>query len=523
MSEASVTAHRDFVVGQIDRRLFGSFVEHMGRCVYTGIFEPGHAEADGDGFRRDVMELVKELGVTVVRYPGGNFVSGYRWEDGIGPVDERPARLDLAWRSRESNAFGLNEFMSWCHRLTVEPMLAVNLGTRGPQEAADLVEYANHPGGTHLSDLRRQHGVDQPHDIRLWCLGNEMDAPWQLGAKTASEYGRLAAETAKMMRLVDPRVELVACGSSMRSMPTFARWEAEVLEHCYEQVDYISMHAYYEEFDGDLPTFLASSVDMDAAIEETVATIDHVRSRLRSQKRVQISFDEWNVWFQQNFDGPQSLQFDSAPRVIEDRFDVAAALVVGSLMLSLLRHADRVAIGCHAQLVNVIGAIRTEPDGPAWRQTIFFPIAHAARFARGVVLRSETTSPHYATDRYGQVPTLDEVVSWDEETGELTVFAINKSVQHSLTLTVRLERLGDLEVAEHIMLGGDGDVRRINTADAPAAVTPRPQADARVADGVLSAVLAPLSWNVIRLVPAASSDGPAQAGRSTVSTLGGTL
>src|SRR4051812_47630722 len=246
MAVAQLTLDPAFSIGTVDRRLFGSFVEHMGRCVYTGIFEPGHPAADDDGLRTDVLDLVRELGVTTVRYPGGNFVSGYRWEDGVGPRGDRPRRLDLAWRALETNAFGLNEFMRWARLADVEPMMAVNLGTRGVEAAAELVEYCNLPDGTAAADLRRKHGVAEPHDIRLWCLGNEMDGPWQIGNLTADEYGRLAARAGHAMRRVDPSIELVACGSSNSTMPTFAAWEATVLEHAYDQVDYISLHTYYD-------------------------------------------------------------------------------------------------------------------------------------------------------------------------------------------------------------------------------------------------------------------------------------
>ncbi len=266
MARAQLTLDPAFRVGAVDRRLFGSFAEHMGRCIYTGLFEPDHPTATAAGFRGDVLDLVRELGATLVRYPGGNFVSNYRWEDGVGPVEDRPRRLDLAWRSLESNAFGVDEFAAWCEAAGVEPMMAVNLGTRGVQEAVDLLEYCNHPEGTALSDLRRANGTKEPHDIRVWCLGNEMDGPWQIGHKTAAEYGRLAAETARAMRRLDPRVELVACGSSNTRMPTFASWEATVLEECYDAVDHVSLHNYYDPTVADLPDFLASGVDLDRAI-----------------------------------------------------------------------------------------------------------------------------------------------------------------------------------------------------------------------------------------------------------------
>ena len=295
-------------VAPVKRRLFGSFVEHLGRCVYTGIYEPGHPTADEDGFRGDVLALTQELGVSVVRYPGGNFVSNYRWEDGVGPRDRRPVRRDLAWRTIETNEVGVDEFIKWAGRAGVEPMLAVNLGTRGVAEALDLLEYANHPAGTTLSDQRVANGAPDPHAVRLWCLGNELDGPWQTGHKTAAEYGRLAAETARAMRQAEPDLELVACGSSHSSMPTFGSWEATVLEEAYDVVDYISLHAYYEEHDGDPGSFLASAVDMDRFIDAVTATADHVRAKLGASKRIDLSFDEWNVWYLSRFqnDGPRA-------------------------------------------------------------------------------------------------------------------------------------------------------------------------------------------------------------------------
>ena len=282
----------------MDPRLFGSFVEHLGRCVYTGLYEPGHPSADADGVRTDVLELIRELGATAIRYPGGNFVSGYRWEDGVGPVDQRPRRLDPAWRSIETNEFGLREFLSALSKIPgTEPMLAVNLGTRGVAEALGLLEYANHPGGTTLSDQRAANGDKEPYGVKLWCLGNEMDGPWQIGHTSAEEYGRLAAATASALRLVDPELELVVCGSSSHAMETFGAWEATVLEHTYDLVDYISMHVYYEEKQGDRDSFLASAVDMEAFIADVAATCDHVAAKRKSTKKMRISFDEWNVWY----------------------------------------------------------------------------------------------------------------------------------------------------------------------------------------------------------------------------------
>jgi alpha-N-arabinofuranosidase len=266
--------------------------------------------------------------------------------------------------------------MRWAGKADVEVMYAMNLGTRGVQEALDVHEYLNHPSGTYLSSLRQAHGADKPYGIRMFCLGNEMDGPWQTGHKTAHEYGRLAVETARALRAADPGVELIACGSSNSSMPTFAAWEAEVLELAYDEVDYISAHAYYEPIDGDLGSFLASAVDMDHFVNSVVATADSVGARLKSKKKLKISFDEWNVWYHSRFEAtPQTSEWPVAPRVIEDEYNVADAVVVGNLLISLLRHSDRVTAACQAQLVNVIAPIRSEPGGPAWRQTIFHPFA----------------------------------------------------------------------------------------------------------------------------------------------------
>ncbi len=490
MKTATLTIDPAYRVGTVEPRLFGSFVEHMGRCVYTGIYEPGHPSADALGLRGDVLALTREMGVTVVRYPGGNFVSGYRWEDGVGP--DRPVRLDLAWQSVETNAFGLHEFMTWADEARVEPMMAVNLGTRGVQEAVDLLEYCNHPGGTALSDRRAANGRAEPYGIGLWCLGNEMDGPWQIGHKTAEEYGRLAQETGKAMKLVDPSIELVACGSSNAHMPTFGSWEATVLEHCYDEADYISLHAYYGQ-DGDLASFLASAVDMDAFIEGVVATADHVRAKLRKSKRIRLSFDEWNVWYTDTFDGGT---WERAPRMSEDLFDVADAVVVGSLLISLLKHADRVGVACQAQLANILAPIRTEPGGPAWRQTIFHPFAHVAAYAKGDALRVVVDSPRHETARYGDVPLVDAVATRDED--GVTVFAVNRAADGPVGLTLDLRAFPGDWRAERIVLADD-DRAAANTAAEPDRVVPRRAEIPLRAGEPLRVELPPVSWNVIRL------------------------
>jgi len=501
MPSAKVVLDPAFTVAPVPRRLFGSFVEHMGRCVYTGIYEPGHPTADENGLRGDVLALTKEIGPTVVRYPGGNFVSNYRWEDGIGAKNERPTRLDLAWHSIETNQFGIHEFDDWARKAETEVMMAVNLGTRGLQEACDLLEYTNHAGGSYWSDRRIANGAKEPFNYKLWCLGNEMDGPWQVGHKTAAEYGRLANETGKAMRLIDSEIELVASGSSNSRMPTFGSWESTVLELCYDTVDYISMHAYYEEEDDDPMTFLASAVNMDNFIEDVISTADAVRARGRYKKRINLSFDEWNVWYIKRFsgDGPKAntVEWVDKPRLIEDEYTMTDAVVVGTLMNSLLRHGDRVTVANQAQLVNVIGLLRSEEGGDAWKQTIAYPFEQMRRLAQGEIIQVVAAGDKYDSPTYTDVPFVDTSATYDAENGRAALFVANRSLEESSTLEVELRGLGVTAVLEATTLhAGPGQDRHITNLEAHDAVTPQPFDDYVLDAGQLKVSLPPLSWTV---------------------------
>jgi alpha-N-arabinofuranosidase len=508
MPSAHLTLDPHFEVGVVHRRLFGSFVEHLGRCVYDGIYEPGHPSADADGFREDVLDLVRELGVSTMRYPGGNFVSGFRWEDAIGPKQDRPARLDLAWHSTESNEVGIDEFAGWLEKAGSELMYAVNLGTRGVQEALDVLEYANIRSGTMLSDARVKNGRIEPHAVKMWCLGNEMDGPWQLGHRNAEDYGKLASQTAKAMRQIDPSLELVVCGSSSAQMPTFGAWEHTVLLHTYDDVDYISCHAYYQETDGDTGSFLASAVNMDHFIESVIATADTVRAQLGKKKRINISFDEWNVWYITRYRNVEKITgietWPTAPRLLEDSYSVLDAVVVGSLLISLLRHADRVTSASLAQLVNVIAPIMTEPGGPTWRQTTFFPFALTSRLAVGVALEVKLTSDTYETAAYGEVSVVDAVATHDAEQGRTAIFLVNRSLDAPTTVTVDVSDLGDVTIDETHLLADD-DIYAANTLSEQDRVGVSPNASARIEDGRLTVELPAVSWTAIALVGAAGS------------------
>ena len=497
MRKAKLILDKDYVISTVDKRVFGSFVEHLGRCVYTGIYEPGHPTADAQGFRQDVLELVKRLNVPVIRYPGGNYVSGFRWEDAIGPLEQRPRRMDLAWKTTEPNAVGIHEFADWAKKANSSVMYSVNLGTRGPQDAQRLVEYANHPGGTALSDLRRKNGAEEPFDIRLWCLGNEMDGPWQMGRKTAYEYGRIANEAAKMMKWTDDRIELVACGSSSTDMPTFGEWEYTVLSECYENVDYVSLHRYYGNPHNDTPDFLASTMDLQNFIHTVAAICDAVQGKKHQKKKVHLSLDEWNVWYHSHEQDQQLYRrepWGTALPLLEDVYNFEDALLVGLILITILKNADRVKIACMAQLVNVIAPIMTRPGGGAWAQTIYWPLMQASAFGRGESLLPQLSCELTDTKHYSGVPVVDAAAVRAED-GSVTIFAVNRDLKEPAGLELDLRSFGDIRAITHSVLHHD-DMKAVNTEAAPDTVRP---VDVPADPNSGTVILPAASWNVIRL------------------------
>ena len=499
MKKAGIILDRDYMIGSVDKRIFGSFIEHLGRAVYGGIYEPDHPLADELGFRRDVMEAVRKLNVPLVRYPGGNFVSGFHWEDSVGPRESRPKRLDLAWFTTETNEVGLHEFADWTEKVNSEIMYAINLGTRGPESARDIVEYANHKGNSLYSDMRIANGRKEPFDIKLWCLGNEMDGPWQMGRKTAYEYGRTANEAAKMMKWVDPSIEVVACGSSGSEMPTFGDWELTMLNECYENIDYVSLHRYYGNPTGDTAGFLARTMDMDDFIRSVVAICDAVKGKKHSRKQINLSFDEWNVWYhsaEQDKEIVNRDKWDRALPLLEDIYNFEDALLVGSMLITLLRNADRVKIACLAQLVNVIAPIMTRNGGGCWAQTIFYPFMHASVYGRGTVLRAIVDSPVYDCSDYENVPILDAVATRGDD-GSVTLFCVNRDLKEDCAVSLDLRSFGDLRMTEHIVLHHD-DVNAVNTEENPNEVIPSSRPLTDVDGGKAEIILPALSWNVIR-------------------------
>ena len=507
MKKASIYLDRAFTVGTVDPRLFGSFLEHLGRAIYGGIYEPTHPLADEDGFRQDVLDLVKKLQIPIVRYPGGNFVSGFQWEDSIGPKASRKKRLSLAWKTTETNEFGFHEFMKWCKKTNISPMYSVNLGTRGADAARNIVEYANHPGGSYWSDLRIQNGSPDPFNIKLWCLGNEMDAPWQTGQKSAVDYGKTAREAAKLMKLVDPSIELVACGSTGPLIQTFGDWELTMLNECYDYVDYVSLHRYYENPDDDTANFLANTLDMDDFIHTVSCLCDSIKGKKHSKKTLNLSFDEWNVWYHSKPLNPliQAAHcWETAPPLLQDVYTFTDALMIGGMLITLLSHADRIKIGCLAQLVNVIAPIMTADNGPAWVQTIFYPFAHVSLFGRGTVLQTLVDSPRYDSKDFCDVPFIS-AIAVSNENGDLTIFCLNREEQDNFLLSINLRDFPGYDLAEYLQLSHP-DRNAVNSQVFPDLVKPVSGKTGTFENGYYQLEIPPLSWNVLRFKSINSKD-----------------
>ena len=450
--KASVRLDIDYRVGEIDRRIFSGFLEHLGRAVYGGVYDPESPLSDGDGFRNDVLEALRQLGMPYIRYPGGNFVSNYDWRDGIGRQDERPARPDFAWKSIEPNTFGADEFVKWCRKLGTEPMMAVNLGTLGPREAAALVEYCNLNAGTYWADVRRKNGSATPHAVKLWCLGNEMDGPWQAGHVPAREYAMRAQQAARLMRGLDPSIELVLCGSSSRRMDTYLEWDRVALEYCWEDVDYLSAHRYSRNTEDDSSWFLAEGVEIDRILEDYAGLIAYVRGVKKSDKRVHVSFDEWNVWYKNmERDGGWTV----APHLLEEVYNLEDALVCAQYLNSFIRHADLVKIACLAQIVNVIAPILTRPD-EILIQSIYYPFELYSKHARGQALMPVVDGPTYTAGARGDVPALDVAASYDTNANTVSLFVVNRSSSEDLDVAVSfVDREAKRLIGTDVLTGDD--------------------------------------------------------------------
>jgi alpha-N-arabinofuranosidase len=476
-SAARVYVDTRRTISPIDPNLFGSFLEHLGRAIYEGIYDPKSKLADDNGFRKDVADEIKKLGVPIIRYPGGNFVSGYNWLDGVGPKQDRPVVLDKAWNSLNSNQFGTNEFMTWCKMVSTVPLMGLNLGTGTTEQAAALVEYCNVENGTSWSNLRRKHGIAEPYRVQNWCLGNEMDGPWQIGHMTATEYGLKAQDAARQMRYVDSSLKLIACGSSGPLMPTYLEWDREVLEQCYDYVDGLSLHRYFDNAEttgGDSSAFLAMNLTMDKQIAETLAVCDMVRGHKRSPKKLWLSFDEWNVWYRERRGDAADGKKTEAPHLLEEIYNFEDALVVGGVVNTLIRNSDRVKIACLAQLVNVIAPIMTNSNG-LFRQTIIYPYAWGIQYGRGDALNVLVESSSYEVKKVrglDQAPHIDVAGARNSSDGSISLFILNRDLAKAHDVEVVWEDQAPTQVLNASVLTGD-DLKAVNSFQSPKKVAPQ--------------------------------------------------
>ncbi|HJT86655.1 MAG TPA: alpha-L-arabinofuranosidase C-terminal domain-containing protein [Bryobacteraceae bacterium] len=422
---ARIKIDTERVIGEIDPKIYGNFIEHLGRCIYGGVFEEGSPLSDANGYRRDVLEAARKLGVTTLRWPGGNFSSNYHWRDGIGPRDARPPRLEMAWGTVESNRFGTHEFLNYAELLGAEPYLCANLGTGTWTEAQQWVEYCNSAQDTAMTRLRRQNGRAAPWKVTYWGLGNEIDGPWQMGHRSAEDYGKFALEAAKLMKLTDPNVKLVAAGSSNFGPGSdWTSWNRTVLEYLRQHADYLSIHMYVGNPNHDFGEFLASSVELDHRIKTTEGIIDAALSGQPGNRRIYIAWDEWNVWYRARGNSQRGR------RILEEHYNLEDALVVATFLNSFVNHAHIVKMANMAQMVNVIAPIFTNEKG-LFLQTIYYPLALFAKNSRGKALELFVDSPRYKSRRFDDVPYLDVSAAYDN--GALTLNVVSRHPDQAIS------------------------------------------------------------------------------------------
>jgi len=441
----------DRQLGHIDRNIYGNFTEHLGRCIYGGIYEENSPLSDKDGFRKDVLQAAKDMHIPLLRWPGGNFSSGYNWKDGIGPKDARPRKWDTAWKAEESNRFGTDDFIAYCRKLGAEPYICVNMGTGTMQEAADWVEYCNGRMNTEYANLRRKYGHEEPYGVKYWGLGNEIYGSWQAGHKSAAEYANLALEFAKMMRWIDPAIKLVACGGN------YPDWDREVLERLVDTVDYISTHHYGGNNDTAQEMRVATRFENQIRVLEGVIT--EVMTKSRRRQPIKIAADEWNVWFRTTNTGDQA-------KKLEEIYNLQDALWVASVLNMFHRHSNTVTLANMAQLVNVIAPMMTNQTSLVL-QTTYYPLKlyteHAGDVALDALVRSD------AFPQFADTPYLDASATTTESRGKFTLAVVNRNPSSDIIADVAVEGFNMTAAADVYELNGPG-VDASNTFSTPNAV-----------------------------------------------------
>jgi alpha-L-arabinofuranosidase len=428
--KARVKIDTERTIGEIDPKLYGNFIEHLGRCIYGGVFDENSPLSDANGYRRDVLDAAKKLHVTLLRWPGGNFSSNYHWRDGIGPRDQRPPRLEMAWGTVESNRFGTHDFLNYVEMLGAEPYICANLGTGTWEEAQQWVEYCNSSEDTAMTRLRRQNGRRDPWKVTYWGLGNEMDGPWQMGHRTAEDYGKFALEAAKLMKWTDPNVKLIAAGSSNYGAGSdWTGWNRTVLDYLKDHVDYLSLHMYVGNNQNDFGDFLASSVELASRLKTAEGIIDAALSGTPNH-RIYVAWDEWNVWYRARGSG------ERGRHILEEHYNLEDALVVATFLNTFVNHAHIVKIANMAQLVNVIAPMFTD-EKRLYLQTIYYPLQLFANHTRGKALELFVDSPVYKSRRFDGIPYLDTSASFDN--GDLVVNVVNRHKEQAIQTDLELE------------------------------------------------------------------------------------
>ena len=429
---ATVKINTERVIGDIDPKLYGNFIEHLGRCIYGGVFEEGSPLSDSKGFRRDVLDAVKKLNVPILRWPGGNFSSNYHWRDGIGPRDQRLRRLEMAWGTVESNRFGTHEFLDYAETIKTEPYICTNLGTGTWDEAQQWVEYCNSAEDTAATRLRKQNGRTDPWKVVYWGLGNEMDGPWQMGHRSAEDYGKFALEAAKLMKWTDPNIKLIAAGSSNYGPGVdWVAWNRTVLDYLKHHADYLSLHMYVGNPEDNYYEFLTSNMVLADRIKASEGIINAALDGISEKRRIYIAWDEWNVWYRAR--GSK----ERGSRILEERYNLEDALVVATFLNTFVNHAHIVKIANMAQLVNVIAPIFTNENG-LLLQTIYYPLQLFANNSRGKALELLVESPSYKGKRYDEVPYIDSSAAYDGS-GTLTVNLVNRHREQSVDTEIIIE------------------------------------------------------------------------------------
>jgi len=533
MATAKVTVHPDYKIGDIDKRIYSGYLEHLGNLVYGGVYNPKHPSADELGLRRDFIDAIREAGFPAVRLPGGNIMSGWEWKDSIGPREQRKKHLDLSWRQMEPMDVGHDEYIEWAKRAGMESIYTVNMGTGSIQDAIHCVEYTNHPGGTYWSDLRKKNGFAEPHKVKTWCLGNEMDGPWQIHAwnKNIAGYAYKVNEASKAMKWVDPTIETVVCGSSMPQNHTYPDWDRIVLETCYEVVDYLSLHYYHPSILGNTAGFLNASGCFDEFLHGAISACDYVQAKLREPRKMMIAFDEFGVNPHRQgktytgragrLPAEVNIKFPNAPyREVDPdmpnrragggmpRQGNAMLNVFGivSPLMSFMRHADRVKIGCIT--FSFMNLISTDRDH-VWRTESYYPYTHLLKYGQGVSLMPVVQSPTFNVEGYNidefhqcapyeNVPYIDAACAMNEEKEEVAIFLYNRNWEENLEVELDVRGFDGYKLLEHIEMYCDQD-GVFNTYETPNAVAPSINEKTKFENGVVKLEAHKLSWNVIRL------------------------